>query len=90
MLDVQIYRKDDGSLEFDVYRKPTHTNQYIHFNSHQPLSHKLSTVHALTRRAHLIPSTEARKKGEERKVKEALAVNGYPRWAYDRGRYRPP
>ena len=90
MLDVAIHRKDDGSLEFDVYRKPTHTNQYIHFSSHQPLSHKMSTINSLTRRAHQIPSTDARKREEEKRVKEALAINGYPDWAYKRGRYRPP
>ena len=58
MLDVSIIRNADGTLDFDVYRKPTHTNQYISFDSHQPLSHKLSTIHALTRRAVLIPSTD--------------------------------
>ena len=31
MLDVAIQRHDNGTLSFDVYRKPTHTNQYIHF-----------------------------------------------------------
>ena len=44
MLDVAIQRHGSGSLSFDVYRKPTHTNQYIHFTSHAPLQHKLSTV----------------------------------------------
>jgi hypothetical protein len=29
MLDLTILRQSDGSLEFDVFRKPTHTNQYI-------------------------------------------------------------
>ena len=58
MLDITIIRNSDGSLDFDVYRKPTHTNQYIHFHSHQPLSYKLSTIHALTRRAALIPSKD--------------------------------
>ena len=92
MLDVTIIRNSDGSLDFDVYRKPTHTNQYIAFTSHQPLSHKLSTIHSLTRRAALIPSTDELKEAELKRVKEALTLNGYPKWAYDRGRYRvlPP
>ena len=89
MLDVTIIRNDNGALDFDVYRKPTHTNQYIPFDSAQPLSHKLSTIHALTRRAHLIPSTDELRKEEIRRVKEALTINGYPRWAYNVGRYRP-
>jgi hypothetical protein len=29
MLDLTILRQPDESLEFDIYRKPTHTNQYI-------------------------------------------------------------
>jgi hypothetical protein len=29
ILDLTILRQQDGTLEFDVYRKPTHTNQYI-------------------------------------------------------------
>jgi hypothetical protein len=33
-LDTDIYRKTDGSLSHRVYRKPTHTNLYLHQNSH--------------------------------------------------------
>ena len=90
MLDVQLIRNSNGSIDFDVYRKPTHTNQYIPFDSHQPLAHKLSTVHSLTRRATLIPSTEELKQQEMERVKEALTINGYPKWAFDKARYRPP
>ena len=70
MLDVTIIHNPDGSLHFDVYRKPTHTNQYIPFDSHQPLSHKLATIHSLTRRATLIPSTTELRKAEMERVKE--------------------
>ena len=31
-LDIDIYRKMDCSLEHKVYRKPTHTNLYLHQN----------------------------------------------------------
>jgi hypothetical protein len=33
-LDIDIYRKTDGFLGHKVYRKPTHTNVYLHQNSH--------------------------------------------------------
>ena len=36
------------NAKFDVYRKPTHTNQYIPFHSHAPLSHKYATIRSLT------------------------------------------
>ena len=90
MLDVNIIHNPDGTLHFDVYRKPTHTNQYIPFYCHQPLYHKLSTIHSLTRRAALISSTDELKELELNRVKEALTLNGYPKWAFDRARYRRP
>ena len=48
MLGVNIIHNANGTLDFDVYRKPNAKNQYIAFTSHQPLSHKLSTIHSLT------------------------------------------
>ena len=90
MLNVTVIHNSNGTLDFDVYRKPTHTNQYIPFDSHQPLCHKYSTIHSLTRRAALIPSTDDLKKAELNRVKEALTLNGYTKWAFDRARYRPP
>ena len=89
MLDVDIKRNVDGTLAFDVFRKPTHTNQYIHFDSHAPLQHKLATVRSLTRRAQIIPSTESAKREEEKRVHDALALNGYPPWAIKQGTYIP-
>ena len=88
MLDAAIIRDNEERLAFDVYRKPTHTNQYIPFSSHAPLSHKLATIRSLTRRASLIPSTEENKRAETQRITKALAINGYPRWAYDLARHR--
>jgi len=33
-LDIDIYRKTDGSLGHKLYWKPTRTNLYLHQNSH--------------------------------------------------------
>ena len=67
MINVSISKAEDGSLSFDVYRKPTHTDQYIPFHSHAPLSHKLATIRSLTRRASLIPSSGEKKEEENKK-----------------------
>jgi hypothetical protein len=57
MLNLTVIRAPDGSLSFVVYRKPTHTGQYIPHDSHAPRTSMLATVRALTRRADRIPST---------------------------------
>jgi hypothetical protein len=39
-LDLDIYRRPDGSLEHRVYRKSTHTNLYLNAKSH--LTHPIN------------------------------------------------
>lgn len=50
-LDVKIERKPDGSLIHSVYRKPTHTEQYINASSHHHPAQKFSTIRTLYDRA---------------------------------------
>ena len=50
-LDVLLTRDIDGTIETSVYRKQTHTDRYLDFSSHHPLSHKKSVVTSLLSRA---------------------------------------
>ena len=61
MLDVMMERQQDGHLKFKVYRKPTHTDQYLDFSSHQPLQHKLGVIRTLHYRAQILCSEEETK-----------------------------
>jgi hypothetical protein len=50
-LDIDIYTKTDGSLGHKVCRKPTHTNLYLHQNSHHHPANKQSIPASLIQRA---------------------------------------
>ena len=40
-LDMELCRDSDGTVTTLVYRKATHTNQYLSFASHHPFKHKV-------------------------------------------------
>ena len=50
-IDTIVKPEADGTLSIIVYRKPTHTDQYLQWDSHHHLSAKFSVIHTLTHRA---------------------------------------
>ena len=46
-LDTNLTRREDGTLNVTVFRKQTHTDRYLHFNSHHPVSAKRAAVRSL-------------------------------------------
>ena len=64
MLDTLATRMSDGSLKFNVHRKPTPTDQYLQFQSHQPMEHKMGVIRTLTHRADTIISAPQDKERE--------------------------
>ena len=78
-LDVLMKREEDGSISTSVYRKPTHTDQYLQYSSHHPLSHKLSVIRTLFSRADVLSSDALEKTSEDLHITDALIENGYPR-----------
>ncbi|KAK3708849.1 hypothetical protein QZH41_016280 [Actinostola sp. cb2023] len=77
-LDTKTTRQSDGSISVAVYRKPTHTDRYLDFNSHHHSGHKRAVAKTLLYRAHNIPSTPRERSSEEKHVFKALHANGYP------------
>ena len=82
MLDTLVSRSGDGTLKFRVYRKPTHTDQYLQFNSHQPMEHKMGVIRTLTHRANAIIMEEEDKEEEYKHIKKVLSIAGYSKWAW--------
>ena len=77
-LDTNVSTLPNGEVEVQVYRKATHTNKYLAFDSHHPAQHKRSVVGTLMRRAKANPSSEALRTEETSHVQDSLQVNGYP------------
>ena len=59
---------------YAAWRKPTHTDRYLDFNSNHPMYHKRSVVRLL-RRAQNIPSIQKGKREETKRVKAVLRDN---------------
>ena len=71
------------SLKVHVFRKPTHTDQYLQFDSAHPLEHKLSVVHTLYHQAYTVVSQWDGILKEKEHVAKALSVCGYLKWALE-------
>ena len=81
MVDTLTTRRTDGSFKFSVYRKPTHTDQYMQFRSHRHMEHKMGIIRTLTHRADTIISDPQDKEREQKHLKKVLHVAGYSKWA---------
>ena len=83
MLDVNVKKNEAGKLSFGVYRKKTHTDQYLQFTSHQPLEHKIGVVRTLQHRAKHHVSNIEDLEIETNHLKKVLAISEYPSWIWD-------
>ena len=76
-MDVKFTRESRGGLGTDVYQKPTHTNRYVQFDSHQPMQVKSEVVQCLTNRAIMISSNKEKQSKVIFKIRKVLTSNGY-------------
>ena len=55
-LDTWEVINEDGMIKTRVYRKDTHTDQYLNFQSNHPLEHERGVVKTLAHRAKTVVS----------------------------------
>ena len=74
----------DNSLSLRVDHKPTHTDQYLQWDSHYYIVAKCSVIGKLTHRAKSVYTISQPLNEELQYLKEALARCKYPRWAINK------
>ena len=77
-LDTLVTREPDGKLHTSVYRKPTHTDQYLMYDTHHPQSVKRGIVKCLHDRAERIITKPSGTAQEKKHQSTVLVANGYP------------
>ena len=78
------------SLGIRVDRKPTHTDQYLLFDSHHLLEHKLGVIRALHYRVDNVPTSTQANEKELKHLKEACDTLTGPLWRLPQDRGRTP
>ena len=76
-LDVLVLRHNN-TLCTQVYRKPTHTDRYLHFDSHHPKHQKLAVAKTLHDRAKTHNTNPVNAQQETTNVRSVLQLNGFP------------
>ena len=87
-LDTLITIQPDNTLSTTVYRKPTHTDQYLHWDSNHHITAKQSVFNTLAHRAKTVSSTQGSMDKELDHIKTALKHCQFPSWALNQWHHR--
>ena len=72
-----LLKWNNREISILVYRKPTHTDQYLHYSSHHQTSCKESVHSSLFNRAYFIIANKDNLHKENARIKQVLKENGY-------------
>ena len=82
--DILITPDEEGRLNTNVYRKPTHTDQYLHWDSPHAITSKYSVIGTLYHRARTVCSNPDQLQNEEKHLFKSLNKCKHPNWALNR------
>ena len=72
-----LLKRNNGEISVLVYRKSTHTDQYLNYSSHHQTSCKESVVSFLFNRTYPIITNKDDLHKENARIKQMLKENGY-------------
>ncbi|SRR6266436_778540 len=75
-LDMLICR-ENGSLSFDIYRKPTNVNRFIDNSSFHPKQHKIAAFNSMIHRMLSFPLSKSNLTKETAHIKQVAEQNGF-------------
>ena len=75
------FPQEDGTLTTRIYRKPTHTDLYLQWDSHHNLACKYSVINTLKHGAKAVCSSSQLLEEELKHLDEVLQQCKYPKWA---------
>ena len=83
-LDTKVTPGPNNTIHTTVYRKPTHTDQYLHWDSNHFITAKNSVYNTLAHRAKVVSSTPEDLTKELEHLRKTLMQCQFPSWALNR------
>ena len=79
-LDTLVIIQPNNTFTTSVYRKPTHTDQYLHWDSNHFITAKQSVYNTLAHRVKVVSSNQEALDQELLHIKRALQACQFPNW----------
>ena len=77
-LDVKVTWNRDNAISTTIYRKPTHTDRYLQFDSHHSKHHKFTVAKTLHNRIDIHITNSNDKATLHKQMQHTLMLNGFP------------
>lgn len=72
-----LLKRNNGKIEFDIYRKPTHVDKYIHKDSFCDYKQKMAAFRFLINRLVSVPLSKTNFDKELNHIRDIATFNGY-------------